>query len=102
VTFDESNGSQVEQVDLDVVGKEEPPCEAIKQMATSDVRPVEATEEEEPPLQASTPLQGPTVVPGPVNLQDTEAPHLNAEALGSRIAICKRMNIFKIMNLKLM
>ena len=27
MTFDESNGSQVEQVDLDVVGKEEPPCE---------------------------------------------------------------------------
>jgi len=28
----------VEQVDLDVVGKEEPPCEAIKQMATGDVK----------------------------------------------------------------
>ena len=27
----------MEQVDLDVVGKEEPPCEAIKQMATGDV-----------------------------------------------------------------
>ena len=54
--FDESNSSQVEQVDLDVVGKEEPPCEAIKHMATSDVRLVEATEEEDPPLQASTPL----------------------------------------------
>ena len=52
VTFDKSNGSQVEQVDLDVVGKEELPCEAIKQMATSDVRPVEAIEEEDPPLQA--------------------------------------------------
>jgi hypothetical protein len=82
VTFDESNGSQVEQVDLDVVGKEEPPCEAIKQMATGDVRPVEAIEEEEPPLQASTPLQGPTVVPNPVNLQDAEAPCLNTEAPG--------------------
>ena len=30
VTFDESNGSQVEQVDSSVVGKEDPPCEAIK------------------------------------------------------------------------
>ena len=54
--FDESNSSQVEQVDLDVVGKEEPPCKAIKHMATGDVRLVEATEEEDPPLQASTPL----------------------------------------------
>jgi hypothetical protein len=71
-------------------------------MATGDVRPVEATEEEEPPLQASTPLQGPTAVPGPMNLQDTEAPRLNVEAPGSGTAIRKRMNIFKIMNLKLM
>ena len=54
--FDESNGSQVEQVDLDVVGKEKPPCEAIKHMAIGDVRPVEATKEEDPPLQASTSL----------------------------------------------
>ena len=50
MTFDESNGSQVEQVDLDVVGKEKPPCEAIKHMAIGDVRPVEATKEEDPPL----------------------------------------------------
>ena len=82
VMFDESNGSQVEQVDLDVVGKEEPPCEAIRHLAIGDVRPVEATKEEDPPLQASTPLQGPTIVPGPVNMQDTEAPLLNVKALG--------------------
>ena len=49
-TFDDSNGSQVEQVDLDVVGKEEPPCEAIKHLATCDLRVVEATKEEDPPL----------------------------------------------------
>ena len=30
VIFDESSGSQVEQVDSSVVGKEDPPCEAIK------------------------------------------------------------------------
>jgi hypothetical protein len=39
VTFDESNGSQVEQVDSSVVGKEDPPCEAIKQLAIGDIRP---------------------------------------------------------------
>jgi hypothetical protein len=32
VTFDESNGSQVGQVDSSVVEKEDPPCKAIKQM----------------------------------------------------------------------
>jgi hypothetical protein len=41
VTFDESNGSQVEQVDASVVGKEDPPYEAIKQMAIGDIRPQE-------------------------------------------------------------
>ena len=46
VTFDESNGFQVEQVDLDIVGKEMSPCEGIKHMAIGDVRPVEATKED--------------------------------------------------------
>jgi hypothetical protein len=41
VTFDESNGSQVEKVDASVVGKEDLPCEAIKQLAISDIRPQE-------------------------------------------------------------
>ena len=39
--FDESNGSQVEQVDSSVVEKEDPPCDAIKQMAIGDIRPQE-------------------------------------------------------------
>jgi hypothetical protein len=58
LTFDESNGSQVEQVDLNVVGNEKPSCEAIKQLAICDVRPVEAQEEDEEQLQALTPLEG--------------------------------------------
>jgi hypothetical protein len=41
VTFDESNGSQVEQVDSSVVGKEDPPCDAITQLAIGDIRPQE-------------------------------------------------------------
>ena len=50
VTFDESNGSQVEQVDSSVVEKEDPPCEAIKQMAIGDIRPQEdrTTDDEDP------------------------------------------------------
>jgi hypothetical protein len=55
VTFDESNGSQVEQVDLSVVGKEDPPCKAIKQMSIGDIRPLEGqvSEEEDPPAVAA-------------------------------------------------
>jgi hypothetical protein len=41
VTFNESNVSQVEQVDSSVVGKEDPPCKAIKQLAIGDIRPQE-------------------------------------------------------------
>jgi hypothetical protein len=37
VTLDESNGSQVEQVDSSVVGKEDPPCEAIKQLVIDEL-----------------------------------------------------------------
>jgi hypothetical protein len=50
VIFDESNSSQEEQVDSSVVGKENPPCEAIKQLAIGDIRPQEdqATKEEDP------------------------------------------------------
>jgi hypothetical protein len=50
VTFDESNDSQLEQVDSSVIEKEDPPCEAIKQMAIGDIRPQEdqATDDEDP------------------------------------------------------
>jgi hypothetical protein len=61
LTFHESSGSQVEQVDLNVVGNEKPSCEAIKQLAIGDVRPVEAQEEDENQIQASTPLEGPKI-----------------------------------------
>jgi hypothetical protein len=70
-TFDESNGSQVEQVDMNVVGKEKPPCEAIKHMAICDVRPVEEQEEDEEQLLSSTPLKGPEVT-GSTDVQDAE------------------------------
>ena len=41
VIFDESNGSQVEQVDSSVVGTDDPLCEAIKQLVIGDIRPQE-------------------------------------------------------------
>ena len=55
MTFDESNGSQVEQVDSSVVGKEDSPCEAIKQLTIGDIRPQEdeATEVEVPQVAAA-------------------------------------------------
>jgi hypothetical protein len=61
--FDETNGSQVEQVDLDEIGDEEALCVALRNMSIGDVCPKES---EEPPhaqdqpsssTQASPPTQ---------------------------------------------
>jgi hypothetical protein len=44
--FDETNGSQVQQVDLDELDDEEAPCIALRNMSIGDVYPKES---EEPP-----------------------------------------------------
>jgi hypothetical protein len=63
IVFDETNGSQVQQVDLDELDDEEAPCVALRNMSIGDVCPKES---EEPPqtqdqpsssLQASPPTQ---------------------------------------------
>jgi hypothetical protein len=46
IVFDETNGSQVEQVDLDELYDEEAPCVALRNMSMGDVCPKES---EEPP-----------------------------------------------------
>ena len=42
--FDETNGSQVEQVDLDEIGDEEAPCIVLRNMSIGDVCPKESKE----------------------------------------------------------
>jgi transposase InsO family protein len=49
VTFDESNGSQVEQVDKNIIDEEEPPSLSIMRMGLGEVRPRE--------VQAQTPIE---------------------------------------------
>ena len=46
IVFDETNGSQVEQVDLDELDDEEAPCVVLRNMSIGDVCPKES---EEPP-----------------------------------------------------
>jgi hypothetical protein len=46
IVFDETNGSQVEQVDLDELDDEEAPCVALRNMSIGNVCPKES---EEPP-----------------------------------------------------
>jgi hypothetical protein len=43
--FDETNGSQMEQVDLDLVDDEEAPCDALQRMTIGDVRPQDASDQ---------------------------------------------------------
>jgi transposase InsO family protein len=48
IVFDETNGSQLEQVDLDELDDEEAPCVALRNMSIGDVCPKESEE----PIQA--------------------------------------------------
>jgi hypothetical protein len=52
IVFDETNGSQVEKVDLDELDDEEAPCVALRNMSIGDVCPKESEE----PLQAQDQL----------------------------------------------
>jgi hypothetical protein len=51
IVFDETNGSQVEQVDLDELDDEVAPCVALRNMSIGDVCPKES---EEPPKDRTT------------------------------------------------
>jgi hypothetical protein len=63
IVFDETNGSQVEQVNLDELDDEEAPCIALRNMSIGDVCPKESKEslqaQDQPPSsnQASPPTQ---------------------------------------------
>jgi hypothetical protein len=61
--FDETNGSQVEQVDLDELDDEEAPCVALRNMSIGDVcpkeseEPTQALDQPSSSMQASPPTQ---------------------------------------------
>jgi hypothetical protein len=55
--FDETNGSQVEQVDLDELDDEEAPCVALMNMSIGDVYPKESDEPTQAQDQPSSSMQ---------------------------------------------
>jgi hypothetical protein len=57
MVFDETNDSQVEQYDLNVVYDEEAPCDAMRTMAIGDVRPQEANEDQPSSNEVVAPTQ---------------------------------------------
>jgi hypothetical protein len=63
IVFDETNGSQVEQVDLDELDDEEAPCVALRNMSIGDMcpkepeEPIQAQDQPSSSNQASPPTQ---------------------------------------------
>jgi hypothetical protein len=63
IVFDETNGSQVKQVDLDELDDEEAPCIALRNMSIGDVcskeseEPTQAQDQPSSSMQASPPTQ---------------------------------------------
>jgi hypothetical protein len=60
VVFDETNDSQKEQVDLDLVDDEEAPCHALQRMVIGDIRPQDLSNQpqETSPNDITPPAQG--------------------------------------------
>jgi hypothetical protein len=58
--FDETNGSQKEQLDPDIVDDEEAPCDALQRMAIGNVRPQDPNDQpqEQSPNDTTPPAQG--------------------------------------------
>jgi hypothetical protein len=57
IVFDETNGSQVEQVDLDDLDDEEAPCVVLRNMSIGDVCPKESKEPTNAQDQSSSSMQ---------------------------------------------
>jgi hypothetical protein len=80
IVFDETNGSQVEQVDLDGLDDEEAPCVALRNMSIGDVCPKESEEptqaQDQPSSsnQASSPTQDEEQVPDDENENQEDEP----------------------------
>jgi hypothetical protein len=72
IVFDETNGSQVEQVDLDELDDEEAPCIALRHMSIGDVCPKESEEPTQAQDQLSSSLQASPPTQDEEQAQDDE------------------------------
>jgi hypothetical protein len=70
--FDETNGSQVEQVDLDELDDEEASCVALRNMSIGDVCPKESEEPTNAQDQPSSSMQASPPTQDEVEAQDDE------------------------------
>jgi hypothetical protein len=72
IVFDETNGSQVEQVDLDELDDEEAPCVALRNMSIRDVCPMESEEPTQAQDQPSSSMQASPPTQDEEQAQDDE------------------------------
>jgi hypothetical protein len=72
IVFDETNGSQVEQVDLDELGDEEASCVALRNMSIGDVCPKESKEPPQAQDQPSSSTQASPPTQNEDEAQDDE------------------------------
>jgi transposase InsO family protein len=72
IVFDETNGSQVEQVDLDELDDEEAPCVALRNMSIGDVCPKEYEEPTQAQDQLSSSMQASPSTQDEDQAQDNE------------------------------
>ena len=77
VVFDETNGSQVEQVDLDEIGIEEASCIALRNMSIGDVCPKES---EEPPKAQDQPSSSTQASPPTQNEDEAQVDEVEDQA----------------------
>ena len=68
--FDESNGSQVEQVQSDLVDNEEPPSQSILRMGLGEVKPIEDQEEDQE--HAQPPVVNPIIGPSSTQVEPSQ------------------------------
>jgi hypothetical protein len=72
IVFDETNGSQVEQVDLDELDDEEAPCVALRNMSIGDMCPKESEEPPQTQDQPSSSIQASPLTHDEEQAQDDE------------------------------
>jgi hypothetical protein len=60
IVYDETNGSQKEQVDIDLIDNEEAPCDALQRMVIGDMRSQDPNDQSQEPTPNDTtpPAQG--------------------------------------------
>jgi hypothetical protein len=93
--FDETNGSQVEQVDLDELDDEEAPCVALRNMSIGNLCPKESEEPTQAQDQPSSSNQAPLQLKMRIRLKTMKMKIKRMSHLKRRTMIMGEMKLIK-------